>query len=198
GSYQDNLPHPDPWQGLVFRYRIGCTHANLYRKAALLEVGGWNEDLPDNEDPELHFRLLRAGLLYHIVPTVLCVYHHHDEGQLSGRDPIGGNRRRLELLEQITAYLKDRRPAYWATHQAFFIGALLRALRVYASHDLGAAAGAYARLFKQGFAERPALIAPLILKAYGLLGFRRTEQLRLALGRFVPRSWKDHLKNPRT
>jgi glycosyltransferase involved in cell wall biosynthesis len=44
----DNIPHEDPWKGLVYQYRIGCTHANMYRREALEAVGGWDEALPSN------------------------------------------------------------------------------------------------------------------------------------------------------
>lgn len=195
GTVTDNLPHPSPWKGLVFQYRIGCTHANLFRADALRQIGGWDESLPDNEDPELHFQLLKKEFPYAILPTVLCSYHHHGSLQLNRKDPAGGNARRLALLEKVNQHLRQHKPEYWKTHQAYFFGATLRALRVYASYDLGAAAGAYQRIIKQGWQQPPELIAPWMMRAYQLLGFRRTEHLRLILSNWLPERLKDHLKN---
>lgn len=194
GKTTDNLPHSSPWKGLVFQYRIGCTHANLFRRIALQQVGGWNETIPDNEDPELHFKLLQAKLPYLIVSEVLCTYHHHGSHQLSKQDPAGGNARRLALLERVNEHLRVNEPGFWQENAAFFQGALLRALRVYASHDLGAAAGAYNRIFEQGWGEPPELIAPWMLQTYRTLGFQRTEQLRLTLRNWLPGGLKHRLK----
>jgi glycosyltransferase involved in cell wall biosynthesis len=197
GSTLDNIPHSDPWKGLVFKYRIGCTHANLYRKAALEKIGGWKEDLVDNEDPELHFQLLANNANYLIIPEVSCVYHHRSAGQLSGRAPVGGNLRRLALLQRVNAFLREERSEYWVENEGYFRGALLRAIRVLATHNLGAAAGAYGVFLEQRGSTPPELISPLLLKLYSLLGFRRTESLRLKVRRILPDQLKAFLKSPR-
>ncbi len=197
GTTLQNIPHQDPWKGLVFQYRIGCTHANLYRKDQLTAIGGWDEKLPDNEDPELHFQLLKEGAPWQLHPIPLCAYHHHQQNQLSQHDLKGGSRRRLELLERVNTFLQEHRPDYWKKEGAFFTGATLRALRVYATHDPGAAAGAYDRIFEQGWEHPPALIAPWVLLAYQVLGFYRTESLRLRLRNWLPSALKNYLKAPR-
>lgn len=195
GGTLDNLPHPDPWKGLVFQYRIGYTVANLFRRDLLLPLGGWDESLRSNQDPELHFMLLRAGATFLLVPEILCHYHHHGADQITRTDPIGRYRRKVQMLERVNTFLASQQPLYWAKHHPFFTGALLRAIRMYATYDLGAAAGAYDRMKKQGFMGRPELIAPWILLAYRFLGFRRTEQLRLRLRRLFPAHLKKWLKN---
>lgn len=50
----------DPWVSLV-ESRLGITSSNLWRREAVLDVGGWREGMHLSEDPELMFRLLRSG-----------------------------------------------------------------------------------------------------------------------------------------
>lgn len=196
GSVTENIPHEDPWRGLVFRYRIGCTHANLYRREVLESIGGWREALPDNQDTNLHADLLISGAVFHLDPEVRCTYHHSDStDRVSTGDPVGGNLRKVTLLHRINDHLRSERPEYWSAHSPFFRGALLRTLRVLATHDQGAAAGA-----EQGMTKRwkqppaPELISPLLWRCYRTLGFRRTEALRLRLRHFLPAALKNRLK----
>jgi len=198
GSHFDNLPHEDPWKGLVYRYRIGYTCSNLYRRSALKKIGGWRETLPDNTDPYLHFDLLRAGTAYHFVPEPLSFYHHDSDQRVSTGRPVGGNLRRIELLRQVNEYLAAKQPDYWAEHKAFFLGALLRAIRILATHDLDQANALYQELILA--AEPPfttgryELVPGPFLQAYRYLGFHTTERLRLGAARWVPGTLKRAMK----
>lgn len=186
GYLHDNVPHEDPWRGLVFGYRIGYTCSNLFRRTALDRVGGWNESLPDNTDPELHFRLLVAETPYRIDPAIKTYYHHQGAAGLSVRHAVGGNQRRVTLYARVIAHLIRERPAYWAEHDQFFFGALIRALRVLATHDLEEATEAYAAYFDpaEGWHHAiPPALNPKYTVLYSCLGFRNTEMLRKWLGR---------------
>ncbi len=195
----DNIPHEDPWKGLVYGYRIGCTHANLYQKAALEAIGGWDESLPDNTDPNLHFELLKSGLAYQIVPEVLSSYHQHPSpNRLSTKAPIAGNLRRIDLLERINDYLSEQRPEYWSNNREYFIAALLRVLRILATHNLKEAAAQLQRLQKTGkvFFNLPnqPILSQKILYAYRMGGFKNVERLRLLATKVFPRKLKEWLK----
>ena len=196
GYRHDNLPHPDPWRGLVYGYRTGYTCSNLYRRTILTRLGGWNEDLPDGEDPELHFRLLAAGAPHRRDERVLT-YYHHRPGGLSQRDPVGGNQRRITLYARVIDHLIRQRPDYFATHRDYFFGALLRAIRILATHDLDEATAAYAAYFDpaDGWAHpHPAPLNPRYTVLYSRLGFRRSERLRLTLARLLPPGPKRMMK----
>lgn len=196
----DVVPHEDPWKGLVYKYRIGCTHANLYRKSALNLVGEWDESLPDNTDPNLHFELLKSGLKYQIVPEVLSYYHQHDSpDRLSTKAPIAGNLRRIDLLERINDYLRLQRPEYWQANRDFFLAAVLRALRILATHDLTAATPLVSRLIREKkltfeLPNQP-LISQKLLFAYRLGGFPMVEKIRLSATGFLPVRFKEWLKH---
>jgi glycosyltransferase involved in cell wall biosynthesis len=192
----DNLPHEDPWKGLVHQFRIGCTISNLYRKRALDLIGGWDETLPDNTDPDLHFRLLAAGLPHQIVPAIDSFYHHDAAGErVSTRDAAGGNWRRAVLYGKVVNFLRLNRPDYWAKNSDWFLGAQLAALRKLATHDLAAANWLFDTQFEGGkLLPKTLSLNPAYVRLYGLLGFRNTEALRKLVARWLPRTWKQRLK----
>ncbi|MEO0734345.1 MAG: hypothetical protein AAFZ52_16025, partial [Bacteroidota bacterium] len=200
GSHFDNLPHSDPWKGLVYRYRIGYTGSNLYQRTLLTEVEGWNEGLPDNTDPDLHFRLLQNGAPYQLMADPLSYYHHHPAGtqRVSTGQPVYGNLRRVRLLRQVNDYLQSRQDEYWEKERAYFYEALLRALRILATHDLELATEEYRaalRNYPGLLQERAAGILPPVYRTcYRYFGFRPTEAMRRYLARSLPRTLLAPLK----
>ena len=180
-----NHAHKDPWKGLVYRYRIGNVCANLYRRAALTYVGNFDESLINNEDPELHFRLLKSGLAYCITEQAQTIYHQHDNPtRLSRQDAAGGQVRRAELLVAVNRYLSNHRPGYWAGEAPYFRGALLRALRMLATYAPEQAARMYEReLYRRGEERQLLPIVPKHLQyLHWAFGFRLVERIRTRAG----------------
>ena len=58
------------------------TYSAAYRRDVLVQAGGFNENLPVDEDQELSFRLSKAGRTLVYVPQAV-VYHHHVTSLLS-------------------------------------------------------------------------------------------------------------------
>ena len=198
GNVLVNTPHEDLWKGLVHQYRIGCTCSNLYHRSSLAAVGNWDEDLPDNTDPNLHFELLKANIPYLIVPAVQTNYYQHDApDRVSTSSPVAGNERRNDMLARVNHYLEDNQPGYWAENSNYFGAALLSNLRILATHDLVVAAGLYTQHFPSadlsGLLGQP-IISKYFLRAYQLFGFRTTEWLRLHATSFLPAGLKRWLK----
>lgn len=184
GTLLDNYPHPDPWKGLVFRYRIGCTCSNLYRRATLERLGGWDENLVDGTDPELHFQLLRAGAIWRIIegPPRFIYHHHATPGRVSTGRPVAGNVQRAELLHRVNTYLWQDRPRYFAENEAYFRGALLRALRILATHDVERSVALHRAWFgagRAGLGDIPGnVIARRWSRLYRIFGFEWVERGR--------------------
>lgn len=70
-------PIPQVWEGLI-KTRLGITSANLWRKQAILEVNGWDENLTSTQEYDLLFRMLSNGAQLEVdhssIPTnVYCV-----------------------------------------------------------------------------------------------------------------------------
>ncbi|MEM9258275.1 MAG: glycosyltransferase [Bacteroidota bacterium] len=199
GSRTTNLPHKDPWRGLVFQYRIGNTSANLFHRDALGAVNGWREDLQIEEDPDLHFRLLQAKTPHQFVPEPLANYHHYPSGdRLSQRDLAKGNSHHLELILAVNKYLRTERPDYWTENKGYFLGAALRSIRILATYDLTRAADVFRRFKADPASEwrrTPYELVPKIYqKAYPIFGFTATEQLRKVIAGVLPASLKQSLK----
>ena len=191
GTTWDNLPHPDPWRGLVYRYRVGYTCSNLFRRSTLVQWGGWNEAVVDGADPELHFRWLKKGATYIFCPEVATHYRHHTAPhRVSTGRPVAGNVQRAHLLHSVNEHLRHNRPEYWHQHGDYFRAALLRALRILATHDLEAAARLHQRWLAKdhppfgGYRELVALHWQIL---HQTIGFKTTEKMRLTTKRLLPK-----------
>ncbi len=199
GSTEDSLPHPDLWRGLFYDYRTGCTHSNLIRREALEAIGGWDESLVSNQDPDLCFRLLQARTDYTLDNNVLSYYHHHDSPiRITGSDPALRYVLRLQLLSQARHYLESAQPSYWQLNEGYFLGAILRVLRQLATYDLEAACAGYQKHFLGTNTLDSNLKLELVsqyTRLYPYLGFRNVERLRLALANVIPEELKRILKS---
>jgi glycosyltransferase involved in cell wall biosynthesis len=71
--------------------------ASLYRRSALEQVGGYDEDLPGYEDWDLQIRLGKSGLAGDVLPLELFFYRRH-RGSLVFRY---SNANRVELLQYL-------------------------------------------------------------------------------------------------
>lgn len=194
GRKEDSIPHQDPWRGLVYNFAIGCTISNLYHCDALQKVGGWNNDLPDNSDPELHLRLLQAATSYQLDTHIASHYHHHEQPRVTNLKDAGRYLRKVEWIAAARAHLAKGEPAYWQDNAAFFHAALLRAIRMLATYDLASAEKAYQQYFAKGLPPLDHQLVTSLVRLYPILGFRPTEALRLTLTQVIPLPWKERIK----
>ena len=197
GTTEVNLPHPDLWKGLFYGFRTGCTHANLIHRGALDQVNGWDERLPSSQDTDLWFRLLCAEVPFITDPVADSTYYHHAGPRITSSDPVDRLQRRVHLLAAANAWLIDHRPDYWRQHAPYFLGALLRAIRMLATYDLDEATEAYAAYFaepNEWAIDRPYELVGRYTRLYPYLGFRRLEALRRALAGVLPAPLKRVLK----
>ena len=101
------IPEPrDPWTLLV-RWYLPQTGAPLWRKRAILDVGGWKPDQPCAQEHELYLRLLMHGKRFRYHSENGAVYRYWGTGTVSRRDNPELRRRRLEVLARAEAHLAD-------------------------------------------------------------------------------------------
>ncbi len=90
--------YQDPWANLITT-GLGTTSANLWRRQAVLDMGGWNERQSASQEYELMFRLMRRN------PIVLLSHEPLTEKyQVDGSiQSVGqtGERRRSAILSYI-------------------------------------------------------------------------------------------------
>jgi glycosyltransferase involved in cell wall biosynthesis len=97
-SRRELLPIPEPHDNwvLLARWQLPQTGAPLWRKQAIVDVGGWKDDQPCCQEHELYLRLLMAEkrFAYHPTETV-CK-----------QDLPEVHRRRLEIEQRLEDYLR--------------------------------------------------------------------------------------------
>jgi hypothetical protein len=125
-TYRELLPIPetdDLWV-LLARWYLPQTGVLLWRRKAVLEVGGWKPDQPCCQEHELYLRLLMAGKHWSLCPRNGAVYRQWSEQTVCKRDKPEVRRQRLQIEQRAEAFLIERNeltPARrWAINQARF------------------------------------------------------------------------------
>lgn len=102
------IPEPhDPWI-LLARWYLPQTGATLWRRQAVLDVGGWKPDQPCCQEHELYCRLLMAGKRFSFCRKNGAVYRQWGEHTVCKRDKPEVHRRRLEIEQRAEDFLRQR------------------------------------------------------------------------------------------
>jgi glycosyltransferase involved in cell wall biosynthesis len=115
-------PH-DPWI-LLASWELPQTGAPLWRKQAIVEVGGWKGDQPCCQEHELYLRLLIGEKRFAYCLTNGAVYRQWSEETVCKQDISEVHRRRLEIEQRLEDHLRKRKQLTWkrlrAINQARF------------------------------------------------------------------------------
>jgi glycosyltransferase involved in cell wall biosynthesis len=109
-SSREELPIPephDPWV-LLARWYLPQTGASLWRRQAIVDVGGWKVDQPCCQEHELYLRLLKAGKSFTYCAHAGAVYRQWGNQTLCNRNAPEVRRRRLEIEQGIEDFLRGR------------------------------------------------------------------------------------------
>ena len=102
------IPEPrDPWV-LLARWHLPQTGGVLWRRQAIVDVGGWDPRLPCCQEHELYLRALIAGQRFHYCPTAGAVYRQWSEATVCKKDKPEVHRRRLEIEQRAEDWLRER------------------------------------------------------------------------------------------
>jgi glycosyltransferase involved in cell wall biosynthesis len=118
------IPEPhDPWV-LLARWYLPQTGSSLWRKQAIVDVGGWKPDQPCCQEHELYLRLLMAGKRFAYSSENGAVYRQWGEHTLCKRDTAEVHRQRLEIEQRAEDFLRTQseitEDRLWAINQARF------------------------------------------------------------------------------
>ncbi len=175
-------PGGSAWMALL-RTRLGTTSANLWKRAALERVGGWNEELASSQDYELAFRLLKAG--GHVAWDLRIVAHilKRTEGSISRTDELGNWRRYIDLRVAVREHLRAADAHLYSAEIAEADQYLFRAIRVIGRTDTRAALDLHGRVLSKDFAPEPGeALTTTYARLYRWFGFRYAEAAAGALG----------------
>lgn len=113
----------DSWRMLAL-WELPQTGGPLWRRSALLDVGGWRKDQPCCQEHELYLRLLMAGKKFTFTNFVGAVYRRFETGTLSTQDMPLVRRERLKIAARLEAHLEATGgltpERQWAINQARF------------------------------------------------------------------------------
>lgn len=132
GRKLDVFPSKDPWIGLFNGYRTGHTISNLVTRKAFDRVGRWNEMLKCNQDPELHFRLLKKGVSYSICGDVDSFYVHHTGERITSSYAIERAQNHAQMLSDAIEFLGVNKKEYFKVNKMKLVPGLVNSLRLFA------------------------------------------------------------------
>jgi len=95
----------DPWI-LLASWELPQTGAPLWRKQAILDVGGWRHDQPCCQEHELYLRLLIGEKRFGYHSTSGAVYRQWSAETVCKRNISEVHRRRLEIEQGAEDYLR--------------------------------------------------------------------------------------------
>ena len=104
---QEILPIPqphDPWI-LLARWYLPQTGSPLWRKQAIIDVGGWKINQPCCQEHELYLRLLIAQKNFQYYKEAASVYRQWSEQTVCKKSKLDTRRRRLEIVDKTEQYL---------------------------------------------------------------------------------------------
>lgn len=184
------IPQPHDLWVLLARWYLPQTGASLWRKQAIVDVGGWNNDQPRCQEHELYLRLLMARKTFSYCPHDGAVYRQWGEHTVCKRDKPEVRRRRMEIEQQAEDWLRNRGELtperLWAINMARFEMA-----RTAWQHDHAEALSIMGviRLSQPGFTPNGNAAPAAYRAVFGLAGFHTAE---------VVADWRRRLFRPRT
>ncbi|MCC5805487.1 MAG: glycosyltransferase family 2 protein [Opitutales bacterium] len=103
----DPIPPPHDPAILLAAWDLPQTGGPLWRKSALLDVGGWKDDQPCCQEHELYLRLLTAGKRFRHCPETGAVYRQWSDGTVCKRNVPLVHEKRLEIEDALENHLRE-------------------------------------------------------------------------------------------
>ncbi|WP_353930087.1 glycosyltransferase [Okeanomitos corallinicola TIOX110] len=101
-----SIPKPhDPYILLALWY-LPQTGSPLWKKQAILDVGGWKTDQPVCQEHELYLRLLKAGKGFAYCHNSGSVYRQWSESTVCKKDKTLTYQHRLEITNNLELHLR--------------------------------------------------------------------------------------------
>ncbi len=157
------------------------TGAVLWRRSAVLAIGGWKEDFPRCQDYEIVCRAFQAGLAMHWCPHAGAAYCLHETSSLSRGQPLLTLQCNVSVLQAFCAWLKSQN-RFSAPYTMLASRRFLELLWSAARWDATWAEKNYVTLLALGFV-RPRWWGSRIETFLRVFGWRNSIRLRQLVGR---------------
>jgi hypothetical protein len=151
----------------------GC----LWRREALIDLGGWRPEQPCCQEHELYLRALKGGLRWRYAPMPGAVYRIWSEDTLCRKDPAMVIRVKTLLIDHLKEWMEKKR--IWKEEHAQIAGrACLEMARTLAKTNVVEAGKYHRDRVKRGMIRLEGPAAPRSYQlSYRLLGFSASERL---------------------
>ena len=183
------IPEPHDLWVLLASWRLPQTGAALWRKQAILDVGGWKHDQPCCQEHELYLRLLMGHKRFAYCPTGGAIYRQWSTYTVCRRDVAEVHRRRLAIEQAAEDHLRTTQRLTPQRLQAIS-QARFEIARTARQYDPALARSILKQVRESTPKFRPAgPAAPFAYRlAFRLLGFEAAETLA-ATKRMLTRYW---------
>jgi len=104
---QVSLPGPHDFWTMLASWKLPQTGAPLWRRSAILDVGGWKRDQPCCQEHELYLRLLIGGKKFAYHSSGGSIYRQWSDQTVCKRDIPEVHRRRLEIEGKLEEHLSN-------------------------------------------------------------------------------------------
>ncbi len=171
----------DIWEGLL-NSGLGSTSSMLWKRAALIEVNGWNPGYSSHQEYELLFRMMQAGNSIVPVNHTGTIVRQRKEGSITQTSApvraIEGIRLREAMWHHLISIQQDTPSRFEALRQYIF-----KQLRNYYRRQPETALHLYRKYFTEtSFTPRDMHI-PGYAFFYKLFGFERMESFLAAIAK---------------
>lgn len=99
------ISEPHDYWTMLASWKLPQTGAPLWRKSAIVEVGGWKPDQPCCQEHELYLRLLIGGKKFAYHSSGGSIYRQWSDQTVCRRDISEVHRRRLEIERNLERFL---------------------------------------------------------------------------------------------
>lgn len=173
----------NPWHGLL-QNRSGITTANLFNRAYLEEVDGWDESLKSSQEYDLMFRIMKENdRVIQDHDASQSVIQSRSEGSISTADVLGNKHRFLALMAEICAYLKEEKAMVYASLSEEFFQEMFIRIRLNTIDGFPDSVRFHSQVLPEGFQPDKHPYSPawfrLISKTFGFSFADSIQRLRI-------------------
>ena len=182
-TYQQTFEDDDLLANYIGWGRFSTT-ACLWKKEALNEVGGWNQNQPVCQEHELILRLILAGKEFKLLKEPLSVYRKANDESISRRSPMRTLTHQMALLNKLESFLVAS-GTLQNNHRKALEQTRFQAARTSYAHDREFADDLIRQIYQTNNSFHPrGDAAPLLYRVvFELFGFKAAENIAEASSR---------------
>jgi len=170
----------DVWNSLM-KGRLGVTTANLFRRSAIINAGGWNENLKSSQEYDLMFRMLKNGSNIKIDNEVMNINRERPSGSITKSNPEAKWIRFINLRLEIFNYLNSNHKLTDKI-KTTFINEVFNSIRIIYYYNKYEAIDLHRKfILPIGKPTESASISKKYLAIYNLFGFKLAQKISTIL-----------------